>query len=324
MSSWDNIKGVFRRTTQYINSQVRNVNEPTVDAEYDNLCQIVDNLALLAMRTSDRIKRLASCVDLSVNLVHEASLDPPSAALVWDDMRHLNFKLADASTKLQPHASYAKKVFIDHSVLLDRFVADVRSLAMLKEERKKLLLEYDFFRHKTAALRAAPPADAERIPRNEGRVMEFKQQYDAINGRLKQAMVGLMSTGERNCAQAHMHIATEMHRLADESSKAWQSANIQFIAMVKEAASAATGAAQQAMASGTASLTTFAAAAAAAASDKLASPPPLPHDHDRQQDILAASASSLYDPNRPASIVTSTRSTRNLANAPADDNPFRA
>lgn len=88
------------------------------------------------------------------------------------------------------------------------------------------MLEFDFFRYKVAGLRADPPSDPQRIPRNESRVMEFQGKYDALNAKLKQALTGLMSTGERLCSLAHQMMAVELNRFADESGRAWKAANI--------------------------------------------------------------------------------------------------
>lgn len=222
---WDKIKGAFRRTTQLFNQQVRHVAVPTLDAEYEGLVTIVDGLAGLAQRTSDRMRRLAIAVDSSVALVHEASLDPPPQQFAWDDMTRLNAKLAHAAQALSPHSGYAKKLLVDHAMQLDRFVGDVKALDKLKEERKSTMLEYDFFRHKVAQMRNDPPSDPQRIPRNEGRADEFKTRLDAQSGKLKQALQGLMSTGERLCSAAHQLMASELHRFADESSRAWAGAH---------------------------------------------------------------------------------------------------
>jgi hypothetical protein len=223
---WDRIKGFFRRQTQLVNQNYRHTAEPTVDSDYENLVTIVDGLKGLAARSSERTKRLAVAVDTSIYLVHEASLDPPPEQFVWDDMKKLNTKLAAAAQALTPHSGYAKKVLMDHAIQLDRFVSDVIALDQLKEERRASLLEFDFFRNKTAQLRANPPSDPQRIPRNEGRVMEFQQKYESINSKLKQALTGLMSTGERLCAHAHQLMANELNRFAEESSRAWKAANV--------------------------------------------------------------------------------------------------
>jgi hypothetical protein len=126
-----------------------------------------------------------------------------------------------ATQKIQPHAAFSAKALRDHVTLLDRFVRDVETLDAMLEERESRLLEYDFFRHKVAGLRASPPSDTARIPRNEGRVMEFKQQYDDATNRLRQLLQERVAAGQRLCYEAHAKMVGELQRVSDESAKVW-------------------------------------------------------------------------------------------------------
>ena len=214
--SWESVKGFCRRQTQTFKVAFRHASK-TEDAECDQLVQRTQVLTGQVQRMSMRLKNLSaelSCVvqqfegtrdDLSSEAGEELSLNTKKIDLVATDLR-------------QKH-TIADLVIQDTLAQMTKFCTEASQLGGLIEDRKSKMLEFDFFRNKVADLRADPPTDTNRIPRNEARVTEWKTAYDESTNRLKRFCSVTVEAGQNVLLQATQTLMNESGKFFFEASK---------------------------------------------------------------------------------------------------------
>jgi hypothetical protein len=129
---------------------------------------------------------------------------------------------------------------------LRRFHCEATQIEHAIDDRKTKMLEYDFFKHKVIGLRAAPPADTTRIPRNEARELEWQQAYEESNAQAKKLLLHLTKNGSDLIAKGVGILSVDVSRFFGDVSKTQR---VLFLGsrLADEACSAMTSAQQAAV-----------------------------------------------------------------------------
>eukprot|EP00758_Cryptobia_borreli_P014927 Tbor_TRINITY_DN5973_c0_g2::TRINITY_DN5973_c0_g2_i1::g.18980::m.18980 len=177
---WESVKGFCRRRTQKIKHSTGISGFVTKDEEFD---QKVSNFEKLHVTSKAIIKKLAAlevhivgAMDVMVEL---GQLFRTAGTVSGSDNVLQQGKKIDAFAKYAtPKISPLHSLFGQAIVELEKYSTTGDQLPPLLDDRKDKQLELDFFINKTNELKAHPPSDHTRIPRNESRIAEWKQKYD--------------------------------------------------------------------------------------------------------------------------------------------------
>jgi hypothetical protein len=260
--SWESVKGFCRRQTQSFKESFRHANK-TEDPECDQMIENTQKISAQVQRMGIRLKNFSQEV-MNIVLQFESTRDDLSDCA--DAEVSSNCKKIDlAANDLRQKYLNLDKRFQEQITQISKFVADSAQFAALVEDRKSKMLEFDFFRNKVADLRADPPADSSRIPRNEGRVSEWKAAYEESTSRLKRFCSVTIENGTRLLVFGTQGLMNESGQfffeaskttravfigasLSDQASKALEVARSTATAAVTASANQAASIAQQATA----------------------------------------------------------------------------
>lgn len=261
--NWEKVKGFCRRQTQKFSEQYRNADRTRDEIAEESVVQvqtyrstaqsIMQKLERISFNTADTILCLEGIKEDLKHLTGESFATSAS-------------RLEMVALAMRKHQETAQANIATSCAKLKTYIDECSSIENIAADRKAKKLEYDFFRNKVASLRANPPGDPARIPRNEIRVQEWQKLYEEANDRLKLLSHNLTVGGGKTLSEGVASATVELNKYYSETSLAWRS-----IYGASGAASAVLTAGQ-----GAAS----AIAAGAAALPKLATPsvpvPPVP------------------------------------------------
>lgn len=178
---WEKIKGFARRQTQAAKEKVNNAPH-TIDPAFNVQVEAFVNLRIGAKSTEQKLQLLQDHLNAANQIVSELGQNLSQGhnneeILVY--ARKLDIFKNESATRINNLSATFNSCIAE----LDKFRNEANQLEMLLEDRRDKVLEYDFFKNKLEGLRANPPQDTGRIPRNEARMNEWKAKYDDITNR---------------------------------------------------------------------------------------------------------------------------------------------
>lgn len=217
--SWEVVKGFCRRRTQQIRENFQGAPK-TEDCDFDAMLARAESMVGAAERMSLRLSGVHR--DLS-DFIHQYELlhaDLAAPSLSTEN----SFQGLDKKVELAAQDYKAKFADVEASILqcleeLRRYHAEALQMEHSIDDRKTKMLEFDFFKHKLTVLRAAPPADTTRIPRNEAREAEWQHAYEESNATAKKLFQHLISSGGELIAKGAAILAVDVSRFFGEVSK---------------------------------------------------------------------------------------------------------
>lgn len=210
--SWESIKGFCRRKTQRFSETYRNAPR-THDQTVEAAGEAVFNYQRLTKTTISKMQGVQRNMGELIELLSTVRDDFASMHREDTDMCAQKFNLLVQDMKVKMETLLQS--FVSVTAPLARFIEDTDLVKPHIEDRKAKMLEYDFFRNKVAALRASPPSDPSRIPRNEGRVEEWRQAYEESNNKVREMLSGLQATGEQLLTKSAGALTYEVLRYYD-------------------------------------------------------------------------------------------------------------
>jgi hypothetical protein len=245
--SWEIVKGFCRRQTQTFKETFRHASK-TEDTECDQLVQEAQKITGQVQRMGSRLKNF--CAEIS-NIVQQFEATRDDLAGSTSEDISSNCKRIDlAAIDLRQKQHDLERGIEEQLAQMTKFCSESSQLSSLIEDRKTKMLEFDFFRNKVAELRANPPSDSSRIPRNEGRVNEWKAAYEESTSRLKRFCNVTIEGGQRLLIFGTQALMTESGKFFLEASKTTRA--ILLGTKMSEHASKALEAVQQTVASNSA------------------------------------------------------------------------
>ena len=226
--SWETVKGFCRRQTQNFKENFQHASK-TEDAEFDSIYQRFQSTFSQAKRVSSRVvgvhHDLVDVIghydklkdDLNMGDVNSVQSSEMQTAAKRVELATLDFrqKFGALDQTLQ-----------DTIAQLSKYQQEATQVTNVIDDRKMKMLEFDFFRNKLSDLRANPPADTTRIPRNEQRLNEWSTAYQEANARCKQMLINLHENGEKLVLLAASVLTVDAGRFFLELGK---TANVLFL-----------------------------------------------------------------------------------------------
>lgn len=223
--SWETVKAFCRRQNQSFSERYRNVSK-TEDLETEGAIQRVLQLATISFNTAERMQKIAVHLDAVTGLLDAMQADFSNFGVAANGTIECAGALLVTSKKLeltvqdmQLRCAALTKSFGDAAGPLRKFSGEANQLHVMTEDRKEKMLEYDFFRNKVAALRASPPSDAARIPRNEARLADWQRAYDEANQRVRRTAHMLTENGSRALLVASGALTADLGRYYDDVAR---------------------------------------------------------------------------------------------------------
>ena len=214
--SWESVKGFARRRTQEVKEHFGNsskTEDPAIDLLVTKCATYREVSAATAHRMAAIQNHLVEVANLlllvkedfeKLESIEELKIVARRIELVANDMKGKHATLLDA--------------FRESVVNLNKVVTEGSQVRALSEDRKRTMLEYDFFRNKLVGLKANPPADHTRIPRNEARALEWKKALDDSTTRLMTFCQPLSQNCERWILVSSSTITAELGRYFEQVS----------------------------------------------------------------------------------------------------------
>lgn len=191
----------------------------TEDPEFDALKLKAEAVVASAARMRARLAcvqhNLQNTIEQYQGLSEDITQSSHSATELQDVGKKIELASQDFKTKFVP----LEQAFNECLLLFTRFLTDAGQVDDLVDDRKTKMLEYDFFRNKLDGLRASPPQDTSRIPRNEGRMMEWQRAYEDSNAQVKKLFQSLILNGEGLIVKGTNVITGDVARYYGEVSK---------------------------------------------------------------------------------------------------------
>lgn len=221
---WEGVKGFFRRQTQMISERYRDAPKTTdavVDQNTATVFEFQKRIKSLEAHMNGFVQGLALALS-SLDGVKEDLAVLGSAQVEGLDIAAKNVEMAvkDMRSKLD---AVNEAFAVDHQGR-GQYEKDCAKLRAQLEDRKAKMLEYDFFQNKLAGLRAKPPSDATRIPRNEARLDEWGKAYDESNERAKALAQQLIAAGARLSINTATTVTQEAGKFFDNAGRTCRAA----------------------------------------------------------------------------------------------------
>lgn len=216
--SWEVVKGFCRRRTQQIRENLQHASK-TEDGEFDALHAKATAMVASTQRMSSRLVAVLNDLKDIIDNYSKLKDDLLSDSLLSADLQSTGKKVELASNDFNIKYAPLEQVFQESLRQFQKYHNEASTVEALVDDRKTKMLEYDFFRNKLASLRAAPPADTSRIPRNEGRLMDWQQAYEESNMKAKKFFLHLIETGEQMIASGTNVLTNDVSRFFGEVSK---------------------------------------------------------------------------------------------------------
>lgn len=226
--SWETVKGFCRRQTQTFKESFQHASK-TEDAEFDAIYQRFQSTFSQAKRVHSRVagvhRDLVDMIghydklkdDLNMGDVNSVQSSEMQTAAKRVELATLDFR-----SKFTP----LDQTLQDTIAQLSKYQQEANQVSNVIDDRKMKMLEFDFFRNKLSDLRANPPADTARIPRNEARLTEWSTAYQEANSRCKQMLTSLHENGEKLVLLAASVLTVDAGRFFLELGK---TANVLFL-----------------------------------------------------------------------------------------------
>ncbi|RNF16350.1 uncharacterized protein Tco025E_05263 [Trypanosoma conorhini] len=194
----ETIKGLARRATQSLREKVlhgdASGHDETLEAASKKVFQYQrsgEAICVKMIRAAELIEELGKVLkEVAEEYQNVPDLLPVSSQLAAD--------VLEVGTKLfvtaQEHQKGLKEQGFD---VLNSFIKNISKLKDAEEARRKNQLEYDFFRQKVLGLRAMPPKDKSRIPRNEQKLENWRVEFWRATENSKAVCSQLYAEGRR-------------------------------------------------------------------------------------------------------------------------------
>jgi hypothetical protein len=214
--NWEQVKGFCRRQTQTVNEKYRGV-RATRDEAVD--AQVAQAHAYRAFTKSlaERLARIGTNFDDTIVCLE--AIKNEAAMVQNQELSDMAKRMEMLCLDLRVKSAALNDAFRQQNEYLKTFVMEGAKLDAMLADRKAKLLEFDFFVNKVNGLRADPPKDPSRIPRNEARVTEWRQLYEDANERTKQLTTTLLQNGLRLSKTAIQAIGVELPRAWEECAR---------------------------------------------------------------------------------------------------------
>ena len=198
---WEKVKGFARRQTQAVKEKMNDAPH-TVDPAFNEMVEGFVNLRLGAKGVEQKLQMLESHLSAANQIICDLGQSLSQGhqneeVLVY--ARKLDIFKNESANRMASLSATFKSCIGE----LAKFGNEANQLEMLLDDRRDKVLEYDFFRNKLESLRASPPSDTGRIPRNEHRMNEWKAKYDDITNRT----VSFMGNSRIGAESAILHSA---------------------------------------------------------------------------------------------------------------------
>ncbi|CUI14403.1 Hypothetical protein, putative [Bodo saltans] len=256
--SWEVVKGFCRRRTQQIRENFQGAHK-TEDHEFDAMLSRAESVVGAAERMTLRLSAVhTDLLDFikQYDLLHNDLASPSISEL---DLQGIDKKIElatqDYKIKFAPLEASISKCLEE----LRRYQSEAHQMEFVVDDRKTKMLEYDFFKNKLVSLRANPPTDTTRIPRNESREAEWQRAFEESSGQARKLFQHLIKNGGELIASGASILAVDVSkffgevsktqrvlflgsRLADEASSAMSSVQQTAAATIQQATSSAAAA----------------------------------------------------------------------------------
>lgn len=212
------VKGFCRRRTQQIRENFQGAPK-TEDSEFNTLLANAESVVGAAERMSLRLSGVhGDLLDFikQYELLHNDLISPSVATLDLQGVdKKVELATQDYKIKFAPLEATITKCVEE----LRRYHSEALQIEFVVDDRKTKMLEYDFFKHKLINLRANPPTDTTRIPRNEGREAEWHRAFEDSNSQAKKLFQHLIKNGGELIAMGASILAVDVSRFFGEVSK---------------------------------------------------------------------------------------------------------
>ncbi|KAI9020527.1 hypothetical protein DFJ74DRAFT_673532 [Hyaloraphidium curvatum] len=180
--SWSGFKKAINRGTTSI-MQNFNMVEKTVDKEFEDEEKRFRNF-------ESKVNRLAGEVKGTLDSTRAITLSQKSAAEAVEAFYDAQQELCHAAMEYRKRAEEVDEQLrseFDESYRLtvlepmQHLAAALPEVKLAMDKRAKKLLDYDAQRAKVRKLVEKPDSDASKLPRNEGKLHEYRQAYESLN-----------------------------------------------------------------------------------------------------------------------------------------------
>jgi len=210
----ESIKGFFRRQSQKVGQTVggqERTEDVTLKEQQQNfeaMKKINDNLGIAI---SVFVKNL-SAVASSLMDVRRAVSDVPAFA---EDIQLLDVAHYEIVAKI---VNIDKALKERSEVPFSKVREAYNGIAVALADRDAKKLEYDFFRNKVRELKANPPKEADRLPRNEAILAKWQTDFEAADQQAKELLSMTLARGLAVQRSAMTSFLVAFHTFAAETS----------------------------------------------------------------------------------------------------------